>query len=193
MREKPNVAKYLDIALQHCSDNVLSLMRRNVTKEGTLRLLNRIREEVPGIHIRTTMLVGHPGETEADFEELKDFVREMRFERLGVFNYSHEEGTIAGELYEDDVPMEIKQYRADEIMAIQQVIAAEINAAKIGQTMKVVIDRLEGDYFIGRTEFDSPEVDGEVLIPATTNVEIGKYYMAKITSADDFDLYGEIL
>ena len=192
IREKSNIAKYLDIALQHCSDNILSLMRRNVTKEGTIKLLNRIREEVPGIHIRTTMLVGHPGETEADFEELKDFVREMRFERLGVFTYSHEEGTIAGELYEDNVPAEIKQARADEIMAIQQVIAAEINAAKIGQTMKVVIDRLEGDYFIGRTEFDSPEVDGEVLIPATTKVEIGKYYRARITSADDFDLYGEI-
>jgi len=192
MRENPIVAKYLDIALQHCSDNMLSLMRRNVTREGTIKLLNRIREEVPGIHIRTTMLVGHPGETEADFEELKDFVREMRFERLGVFTYSHEEGTIAGELYEDDVPAEIKQARADEIMAIQQVIAAEINAAKIGQILKVVIDRVEGEYFIGRTEFDSPEVDGEVLIAATTKVEIGKYYRARITSADDFDLYGEI-
>jgi len=192
MREKPNVAKYLDIALQHCSDNMLSLMRRNVTREGTLKLLARIREEVPGIHLRTTLLVGHPGETEADFEELKDFVREMRFERLGVFTYSHEEGTIAGELYEDNIPMEVKQARADEIMAIQQVISAEINAAKVGQILKVVIDRIEGDYFIGRTEFDSPEVDGEVLIAATTKVEIGKYYMAKIISADDFDLYGEI-
>ena len=192
MREKPNVAKYLDIALQHCSDNILSLMRRNVTKEGTYKLLARIREEVPGIHLRTTLLVGHPGETEADFEELKDFVREMRFERLGVFTYSHEEGTIAGELYEDNVPAETKQARADEIMAIQQTIAAEINAAKIGQILKVVIDRVEGDYFIGRTEFDSPEVDGEILIAATTKIEIGKYYMAKITSADDFDLYGEI-
>jgi len=192
MREKPNVAKYLDIALQHCSDNILSLMRRNVTKEGTFKLLARIREEVPGIHLRTTLLVGHPGETEADFEELKDFVREMRFERLGVFTYSHEEGTIAGELYEDNVPAETKQARADEIMAIQQTIAAEINVAKIGQILKVVIDRVEGDYFIGRTEFDSPEVDGEILIAATTKIEIGKYYMAKITSADDFDLYGEI-
>jgi len=192
MREKPNVAKYLDIALQHCSNNMLSLMRRNVTKEGTFKLLARIREEVPDIHLRTTLLVGHPGETEADFEELKDFVREMRFERLGVFTYSHEEGTIAGELYEDNVPAETKQARADEIMAIQQTIAAEINAAKIGQILKVVIDRVEGEYFIGRTEFDSPEVDGEVLIAATTTVEIGKYYRARITSADDFDLYGEI-
>ena len=194
IREKSNIAKYLDIALQHCSDNILSLMRRNVTKEGTIKLLNRIREEVPGIHIRTTMLVGHPGETEADFEELKDFVREMRFERLGVFTYSHEEGTIAGELYEDNVPAEIKQARADEIMAIQQVIAAEINAAKIGQTMKVVIDRLEGDYFIGRTEFDSPEVDGEVLIPATVKpLNLGTYYSVKITGAEEFDLFGEVV
>jgi len=194
IREKSNIAKYLDIALQHCSDNILSLMRRNVTKEGTIKLLNRIREEVPGIHIRTTMLVGHPGETEADFEELKDFVREMRFERLGVFTYSHEEGTIAGELYEDNVPAEIKQARADEIMAIQQVIAAEINAAKIGQTMKVVIDRLEGDYFIGRTEFDSPEVDGEVLIPATVKpLNLGTYYSVKITGSEEFDLFGEVV
>ncbi len=192
MREKPNVAKYLDIALQHCSNNILSLMRRNVTKESTIKLLDRIREEVPGIHLRTTMLVGHPGETDEDFEELKDFVRQMRFERLGVFIYSHEDGTIAGELYEDNIPAEVKQARADELMAIQQQIAAEISAAKIGQTIKVVIDRLEGDYFIGRTEYDSPEVDGEVLISATTKLTIGNYYMAKITSTDDFDLYGEI-
>ncbi len=193
MDQKGNVARYLDIALQHCSDHILGLMRRNVTKESTIKLINRIRAEVPGIHIRTTMLVGHPGETSEDFEELKEFVRQMRFERLGVFTYSHEEGTIAGELYEDDVPPEVKQARADELMAIQQEIAAEISASKIGQTLKVVIDRLEGDYFIGRTEFDSPEVDGEILISAASNrLEIGKYYKAQITSADDFDLYGEI-
>ena len=192
IHQKPNVARYLDIALQHCSDNMLGLMRRNVTKEGTIKLLNRIREEVPGIHIRTTMLVGHPGETEADFEELKDFVRQMRFERLGVFTYSHEDGTIAGELYTDDIPAEVKQERADELMAIQQEIAAEITAAKIGQTLKVVIDRLEGEYYIGRTEFDSPEVDGEVLIPITHKIQIGKYYEVKITGSDSFDLYGEI-
>jgi len=192
IHQKANVAKYLDIALQHCSDNMLNLMRRNVTREGTIKLLERIRKEVPGIHIRTTMLVGHPGETEADFEELKDFIRLMKFERLGVFTYSHEEGTIAGELYEDNIPAEVKQARADELMAIQQLISAEINTAKIGQILKVVIDRLEGDYFIGRTEFDSPEVDGEVLIAAATKLEIGSYYMAKITSSDDFDLYGEI-
>ncbi len=192
MDQKPNIARYLDIALQHCSDNMLTMMRRNITKEGTIKLIKRFRDEVPGIHLRTTMLVGHPGETEADFEELKEFVREMRFERLGVFTYSHEDGTIAGQLYEDDVPAEVKQARADELMAIQQQIAAEVSAAKIGQTIKVVIDRLEGDYFIGRTEYDSPEVDGEVLIASTTKLTIGNYYMAKITSANDFDLYGEV-
>ncbi len=192
MHQKQNVASYLDIALQHCSDNMLTLMRRNITKEGTIKLIKRFRDEVPGIHLRTTMLVGHPGETEADFEELKEFVREMRFERLGVFTYSHEEGTIAGQLYEDDVPAEVKQARADELMAIQQEIAAEIGAAKIGQTLKVVIDRLEGEYFIGRTEFDSPEVDGEVLISADQKLSIGNFYQVKITGSDDFDLYGEV-
>jgi len=192
MDQKPNVARYLDIALQHCSDNMLSLMRRNITKEGTIKLINRLREEVPGIHIRTTLLVGHPGETEEDFEELKDFVREMRFERMGVFPYSHEEGTIAGELYEDNIPEEVKQARADELMAMQQEIASEISAAKIGQTLKVVIDRLEGEYFIGRTEFDSPEVDGEVLISASQKLAIGKYYQVIIIGSDSFDLYGEI-
>lgn len=192
MHQRPNVARYLDIALQHCSDNMLTMMRRNITKEGTIKLINRFRKEIPGIHLRTTMLVGHPGETEADFEELKDFVRQMRFERLGVFSYSHEEGTIAGELYEDDVPAEVKQARADELMAIQQQIAAEISAAKIGQTLKVVIDRLEGDYFIGRTEFDSPEVDGEVLIAADQDLKIGNFYLVRITGSEDFDLYGEV-
>ena len=192
IHEKSNVARYLDIALQHCSDHILGLMRRNVTKEGTIKLINSIREEVPGIHIRTTMLVGHPGETDEDFDELKEFVRQMRFERLGVFTYSHEEGTIAGELYTDDIPADVKQARADELMAIQQEIAAEISAAKIGQTLKVVIDRLEGEYYIGRTEFDSPEVDGEVLISASQKLEIGKYYQVRITGSDSFDLYGEI-
>jgi ribosomal protein S12 methylthiotransferase len=192
MEQKSNVANYLDIALQHCSDNMLTLMRRNITREGTLKLINRLREEVPGIHLRTTMLVGHPGETEEDFEELKEFVRQMRFERLGVFTYSHEEGTIAGQLYEDDIPAEVKQARADELMAIQQQIAAEISAARIGQTLKVVIDRMEGDYFIGRSEFDSPEVDGEVLIAVDQKVKIGNFYQVKITGADDFDLYGEV-
>lgn len=192
MRENDNVANYLDIALQHCSDKVLKLMRRNITKAETIALINRIREEVPGIHLRTTLLVGHPGETEADFEELKQFVREMRFERLGVFPYSHEEDTFAGETYKDTIPQEVKQERAAEIMAIQQEIAFEINRQKIGTVLKVVIDRKEESHFVGRTEFDSPEVDGEVLINGP-GIEIGNYYQVKITDAEEFDLYGEII
>ena len=192
IKEKPNVSRYLDIALQHCSDRVLKLMRRNTTKAETIELIKRIRAEVPGIHLRTTMLVGHPGETDEDFEELKSFVREMRFERLGVFPYSHEEDTYAGEKYEDSIPVEVKQARADELMAIQQQISAEINAAKVGQTLKVVIDRLEGDYYIGRTEFDSPEVDGEVLVTNNRKLEIGNYYQVRITGSEDFDLYGDV-
>ena len=193
MNEKPNVARYLDVALQHCSDKMLKLMRRNTTKAETINLIDRIRKEVPGVHLRTTMLVGHPGETEEDFEELKEFVREMRFERLGVFPYSHEEDTFAGEKYKDSIPQEVKQARADELMEIQQQIANEINAGKIGLTMKVVIDRLESEYFIGRTEFDSPEVDGEVLISTDQDLEIGNFYQVKITGSEDFDLYGEII
>jgi len=192
MREKANVARYLDIALQHCSDNVLKLMCRNINKAGTIDLINRIREEVPGIHIRTTMLVGHPGETEEDFEELKQFVCEMRFERLGVFPYSHEEDTFAGETYEDNIPQEVKLARAEEIMAIQQEIAFEINQQKIGSVLKVLIDRKEGDHFVGRTEYDSPEVDGEVLVSGK-NLVVGTFYQVKITDAEEFDLYGEIV
>ena len=192
MTERPNVARYLDIALQHCSDKMLKLMRRNTTKAETINLIERVRKEVPGIHLRTTLLVGHPGETDEDFEELKSFVREMRFERLGVFPYSHEEDTYAGEKYEDAIPMEVKQARADELMEIQQQIAAEINAQKTGLIMNVVIDRLEGDYYIGRTEFDSPEVDGEVLISADQKLKIGSFYPVKITGSEDFDLYGEV-
>jgi ribosomal protein S12 methylthiotransferase len=190
MRENENVASYLDIALQHCSDHMLKLMRRNITKEETIALIQKIREEVPGIHLRTTLLVGHPGETEKDFEELKEFVRDMRFERLGIFPYSHEEDTFAGENYEDTVPQEVKLARAEEIMAIQQEIAYEINRGKIGTIMKVVIDRIEEDYFVGRTEFDSPEVDGEVLVKGQ-NLIPGQFYQIKITGSEEFDLYGE--
>ena len=193
MKEKPNVAHYLDIALQHCSDKMLKLMRRNTTKAETINLIERVRREVPGVHLRTTMLVGHPGETEEDFEELKAFVRDMRFERLGVFPYSHEEDTFAGEKYKDSIPQEVKQSRADELMEIQQQIATEINAEKIGLTMKVVIDRLEGEYFIGRTEFDSPEVDGEVLISADQDLLIGSFCQVKIIGSEDFDLYGVLI
>jgi len=193
MNDKPNLARYLDIALQHCSDKMLKLMRRNTTKAETISLIERVRREVPGVHLRTTMLVGHPGETEEDFKELKEFVRDMRFERLGVFPYSHEEDTFAGEKYKDSIPQEVKQARADELMEIQQQIATEINAGKIGLTMKVVIDRLEGEYFIGRTEFDSPEVDGEVLISADQDLLIGSFYQVKIIGSEDFDLYGELI
>ena len=154
----------MDIALQHISDNMLERMRRHVTKEDTYRLIEQFRREVPGIHLRTTLMVGHPGETEVDFEELKEFVRKVRFDRMGAFTYSEEEGTYAAKHYEDSVPAEIKQARLDELMDIQQGISAELSAAKVGKQMRVIIDRVEGDYYIGRTEFDSPEVDPEVLI-----------------------------
>ena len=192
MRERDNVCKYLDIALQHVSDNMLTVMRRKITKEQTYDLIKRIREEVPGIHIRTTLLVGHPGETEQDIEELKEFLKFARFERMGAFTYSNEEGTHAYEAYEDDIPEDVKQERMNEIMALQQTISAEINQGKIGQKLKVMIDRLEGDNFVGRTEFDSPEVDPEVLIPATTEgVKIGEFYNAEIVDATEFDLYAK--
>jgi ribosomal protein S12 methylthiotransferase len=192
IRENKSVAKYLDIALQHSSDHLLKMMRRHITRDETVALMQRIRNEVPGIHIRTTLLVGHPGETEEDFEELKQFVRDMRFERLGVFPYSHEDDTYAGVTYQDSIPQEVKLARAEEIMAIQQEIALDINRQKIGSFMKVVIDRKEEDYYIGRTEFDSPEVDGEVLVSGK-KLAIGNFYMVKITDAEEFDLYGEIV
>ena len=192
MRERENVCKYLDIALQHSSDHMLGVMRRNFTSAQTYELIDKIRSEVPGIHLRTTMLVGHPEETEQDFEELKEFVRWARFERLGAFAYSHEEGTYAHKNYTDNIPDEIKQQRLGELMDIQQRIAAEINAAKTGSILKVIIDRKEGDYFIGRTEFDSPEVDPEVMIPADTKgVKVGEFYQATIVDATDFELFGE--
>ena len=192
MRERDNVCKYLDIALQHISDNMLTKMRRHVTKEQTYELLRRLREEVPGIHIRTTLLVGHPGETEEDFEELMQFVRDAKFERMGAFAYSEEEGTYSAEAYTDDIDDDTKQERLDAIMRIQERIAAEASEAKVGQTLKVIIDKLEGDYYVGRTEFDSPEVDPEVLISAADyELEVGEFYMVRITGADTFELYGE--
>ena len=191
MREKPNVCKYLDIALQHISDNMLSRMRRHVTKEETYELVRRLREEVPGIHIRTTLMVGFPGETDEDFEELKAFVKWARFERMGAFAYSEEEGTFSAEHYQDDVPEEVKLARLDKLMHIQQNISAELEAEKIGQTLKVIIDRQEGDYYVGRTEFCSPEVDPEVLIPvAERRLTIGAFYDVQITDSEEFDLYG---
>ena len=194
MRERPNVCKYMDIALQHISDNMLQKMRRHVTKEQTYQLIENFREEVPGIHLRTTLMVGHPGETEADFEELKEFVRKVRFDRMGAFAYSEEEGTFAANNYEDNISQEVKQVRLDELMAIQQEISSELSAAKIGRQMKVIIDRVEGDYYIGRTEFDSPEVDPEVLIERNgKQLIIGNFYQVEIVNSDDFDLYGRII
>ena len=191
MREKPNVCKYLDIALQHISDNMLSRMHRHVTKEETYELVRRLREEVPGIHIRTTLMVGFPGETDEDFEELKAFVKWARFERMGAFAYSEEEGTFSAEHYQDDVPEEVKLARLDKLMHIQQNISAELEAEKIGQTLKVIIDRQEGDYYVGRTEFCSPEVDPEVLIPVEERrLKIGAFYDVQITDSEEFDLYG---
>ena len=190
MRERKNVCNYLDIALQHISDPVLSRMRRNVTKEETYELVERMRREVPGIHLRTTLMVGFPGETDEDFRQLIEFTKWARFERMGAFAYSEEDGTYSAEHYEDDVPEDVKQARLDKLMRVQQNISAELEAAKIGQTVKTIIDRLEGDYFVGRTEFCSPEVDPEVLIPADEPLEIGEFYDVRITDAEEFDLYG---
>ena len=191
MREKPNVCKYLDIALQHISDHMLQQMKRHVTKEETYELVRRMREEVPGIHIRTTLMVGFPGETDEDFEELKAFVKWARFERMGAFVYSEEEGTYSEQHYADDVPEEVKQNRLDKLMRIQQNISAEMEAEKVGKVMKVIIDRQEGDYYIGRTEFCSPEVDPEVLIPASERkLTIGNFYEVLMIDSEEFDLYG---
>lgn len=194
MREKPNVCKYLDIALQHISDNMLNRMHRHVSKQETIDLLKTIRERVPGIHIRTTLMVGFPGETQEDFHELLEFVRTQRFERMGAFAYSEEEGTYSANNYEDDVPAEVKQRRLDKLMILQQEISAEVEAEKVGKILKVIIDRKEGDYYIGRTEFCSPEVDPEVLIKAgEKRLRVGYFYNVKITQSEEFDLYGEVV
>ena len=194
MRENDNVCKYMDIALQHISDNMLTRMRRNVSKSETYDLIEKFRREVPGIHLRTTLMVGFPGETEEDFEELKEFVQKARFDRMGAFAYSEEEGTYAAEHYEDSIPQEVKQARLDKLMALQQEISADLSHNKIGQEFKVVIDRKEGEYYIGRTQFDSPEVDPEVLIKAEgKRLFSGRFYQVRITNADDFDLFGEII
>ena len=192
IRERPNVCKYLDIALQHISDNMLTRMHRHVSKQETMELIEKIRKAVPGIHLRTTLMVGFPGETEEDFKELVDFVKWAKFERMGAFAYSEEEGTYSAEHYEDDVPAEVKQRRLDKLMAVQQRISAEVEASKVGSVMKTIIDRKEGDYYIGRTEFCSPEVDPEVLIKDTRRLRRGCFYNVHITDSDDFDLYGEV-
>ena len=194
MRRNDNVCKYLDIALQHISDHMLDRMRRNTTKAETMHLIEQLRKAMPGIHLRTTLMVGFPGETEDDFEQLKEFVKWARFERMGAFTYSEEEGTYSADNYKDDVPQEVKQLRLDKLMAIQQRISAEIEAEKVGTVQKVIIDRREGDYYIGRTQYCSPEVDPEVLIPADKRqLRRGCFYDVRITDSEEFDLYGEVV
>ncbi len=192
IRERPNVCKYLDIALQHASDNMLNRMRRHVTKQETLDLLREIRSRVPGIHIRTTLMVGFPGETEEDFNELMQFVKDERFERMGAFAYSEEEGTYSARHYKDDISPEEKQRRLDKLMSLQQTISAEVEAEKVGQVMRVIIDRKEGDYYVGRTEYCSPEVDPEVLISSDKSLRIGDFYQVRITDSEEFDIYAEL-
>ena len=194
MREKQNVCKYLDVALQHISDHMLSRMRRHITRQETLDFIDRVRREVPGIHLRTTLMVGFPGETEEDFEQLLDFTRSARFERMGAFAYSEEDGTYAASHYEDDVPQEVKEQRLSRLMRLQQRISADMAEKKVGQLMDVIIDRREGDYYVGRTEYSSPEVDPEVLIPCSgQDVKEGEIYKVRMTGAEEFDLYGEII
>ena len=194
MRDNKNVCKYLDIALQHISDNVLDAMHRHISKEETYRLIENIRKQVPGIHLRTTLMVGFPGETDEDFKELCDFVRWARFERMGAFVYSEEQGTPSARLYEDNIPEDVKQERLSRLMRLQQRISAEMQEEKVGKEMRVVIDREEGDWYIGRTEFDSPEVDPEVLIPiSSASLAPGMFCKVRIVKADDFDLYGEVI
>ncbi len=191
--DNPNVCNYLDMALQHISDNMLSKMRRNITKAETYDLISEIRSQIPDIHLRTTLLLGHPFETEKDFEELKEFVEYVKFERLGAFAYSHEEGTFADKCYKDEIPFEVKNKRVGEIMDIQEKIAEMHNAGKVGKILKVIIDKKDADFYIGRTEYDSPEVDGEVLISNTTKLKIGNFYNVRITDSQAFDLFGVVI
>lgn len=195
MAKYDNVCKYLDIALQHCSDSVLANMHRNITKEQTYSLLETIRKKVPGIHIRTTLMVGYPGETDRDFAELIDFIKWARFERMGAFSYSEEDGTYAAKHYKDDVPEEVKRSRLNKLMRVQQNISQDLQDYKIGKQFKIIVDRLEGDYYIGRTEFDSPEVDPEVLVRKTDgmSLQIGEFYNVLIDSAEEFDLYAHVV
>lgn len=192
IRRYPNVCSYLDIALQHISDNVLRRMLRHVTAAETKALIAQIRQTVPGIHLRTTLMVGFPGETEADFEELVDFVRETRFERMGAFAYSEEEGTYSARHYTDDISPDEKQRRLDRLMAVQQQISSEVQAKKVGTTLKTIIDRKEGAYYVGRSEYCSPDVDPEILIKTDRRLRIGAFYDVTITDSDDFDLYGTV-
>ena len=194
IRNNKNVCKYLDIALQHISDNVLDAMHRHIGKEETYNLIDNIRKQVPGIHLRTTLMVGFPGETDEDFKELCDFVSWARFERMGAFAYSEEQGTPSARLYDDNIPEKVKQERLSRLMRLQQKISAEIQEDKVGKEMRIVIDRKEGDWYVGRTEYDSPEVDPEILIPASVDgLAPGMFYNVRVTKADDFDLYGEVI
>ena len=193
MRERDNVCKYMDIALQHISDPMLKMMRRNITKAETYELLERMRREVPGIHLRTTLMVGHPGESEQDFEELIRFVKDIRFERMGAFAYSHEEGTYAYLHYKDEIPQEVKQDRLEFLMRVQVGSSADVNASKVGQTFRVIVDREEEDFYVGRTQYDSPEVDPEILISKDTPLSPGSFYQVKVIDAQAFDLYGKVL
>lgn len=194
MRERDNVCKYLDIALQHIANPVLEAMRRNVTSQQTYDFVEQLRREVPGICIRTTLMVGHPGETEEGFQELLEFVKWARFERMGAFAYSEEMGTYSADRYSDDIPQEVKEARLSKLMRLQQRISGEVQGEKVGQRLKVIIDRKEGDYYVGRTEFDSPEVDPETLIPAAEGqLQLGEFYTCEIYEADDFDLYAHVI
>lgn len=194
IRENSNVCNYLDLAFQHISDPMLKKMRRGITKEETYRLIEEIRSRVPGICLRTTLMVGHPGETDEDFEELCEFVRRVRFERMGAFKYSEEEGTYSALNYTDDIPDDVKQQRLDRLMAIQQEIQSEINAGMVGRRLKVIVDREEGEYYVARSEYDSPEVDLEILIPAAERkLRRGCFYNVEITGAEEFDLYAKLV
>ncbi len=193
MINSDKICRYLDLPLQHISDRMLKLMRRGINKKNTIELIGKLRSEVPGIALRTTMLVGHPGETEKDFNELMDFIRQAEFERLGVFTYSHEDDTYAFKTMKNSVPMHIMQSRADELMALQQNISEKLNFSKVGGEFKVLVDRREGDFFIGRTEYDSPEIDNEVLIKPSAKVKTGEFFNVKITGSDKFDLFGEVI
>lgn len=194
MKSNPKICNYLDIPFQHISNNMLKMMQRGYSKDDTYQLIRGIREQLPDSSIRTTLLVGHPGETEKDFEELMDFVREARFERLGVFTYSPEEGTRSGDVLEDDVPEEVKQDRYDRIMKLQQEISAELNQSRVGQSFEVIIDRIDGEFYVGRSRYDSPEVDQEILIPVSSGTaKPGEFHQVMITKADDYDLFGNLI
>jgi ribosomal protein S12 methylthiotransferase len=191
IRDNPRICRYIDVPIQHITDNMLGLMKRSHNRKETIAILNALRDNIPGAVLRTTLIAGHPGESEEDFIELKNFIAEFRFDRLGVFAYSHEEDTFSFEQYEDDIPEDVKESRVDELMEIQQNISAQLNESAVGKIFKVIIDRREGEYFVGRTEFDSPEVDQEVLIPAEHNLKPGNFYNILITKSTEFDLYGE--